>query len=62
MKNGVIHRYLLEDGLLHANDAKLYVPERGDLRWLLLKETHNEHWVGHPGQIRMKALLFKYYY
>ena len=32
VKEGVVQRYWLEDGLLHAKGAKLYVPKGGDLR------------------------------
>ena len=62
VKEGVVRRYWLEDGLLHAKGARLYVPKGGNLRRVLLKETHDTCWAGHPGRERMKALLSRHYY
>lgn len=62
VKEGVIRRYWVEDGLLHAKGARLYVPKGGNLRRQLLKETHDTRWAGHPGRERMKALLSRHYY
>ena len=62
VKDGVIRRYWLEDGLHYANGAKLYVPKGRNLRRLLLKKTHDARWAGHSDRDRMKALLSRHYY
>ncbi|KAH7836343.1 hypothetical protein Vadar_000105 [Vaccinium darrowii] len=50
VKEGIVRRYWLEDGLLHAKGDWLYVPVLGGLRQVLLRETHDPQWARHPGR------------
>jgi hypothetical protein len=61
VKQGVVRRYWLEDGLLYAKGRRLYVPS-GAVRRELLKESHDSQWAGHPGGERMLALMSRSYY
>ncbi|KAJ0031788.1 hypothetical protein Pint_13111 [Pistacia integerrima] len=62
VQNGTIRRYWLEDGLLYAKGDRLFVPSKGGLRRVLLKEVHDSPWAGHPGRERTLALLTRDYY
>ena len=61
IKEGIVRRYWLEDDLLYAKGHRLYIPS-GEMRWELLKESHDSKCAGHPGRERMYALLFRSYY
>ncbi|KAJ0021489.1 hypothetical protein Pint_31247 [Pistacia integerrima] len=39
-----------------------FVPSKGGLRRVLLKEVHDSPWAGHPGRERTLALLTRDYY
>ena len=62
VREGVVRRYWVEDGLLYAKGGKLFVPKGGKLRLELMREHHDARWAGHPGCERMKALLGRHYY
>ncbi|CAI9756163.1 unnamed protein product [Fraxinus pennsylvanica] len=59
IKDGVVRRCWIEDGLIYAKISRLYVLSGGGLRQIVLKETHDPLWAGHPGIERMLALLSK---
>ena len=61
VKEGIVHRYWLEDGLLYTKGHHLYIPI-GGLQRELLKESHDSKWASHPRMERMHALLSKSYY
>jgi hypothetical protein len=61
VKQGVVRRYWLEDGLLYAKGRHLYVASSA-VRRELLKESHDSQWAGHPGGERMLALMSRSYY
>lgn len=56
VQSGLVRRYWLEDNLLFGKGGRLYVP-KSELRLILLSETHDPQWAGHPGVARMQALL-----
>ena len=62
VSDGLVRKYWVDDGLLYAKGGRMFVPKGGGLRQLLLKETHDPHWAGHPGVERMLALLSRDYY
>ncbi|XP_038979221.1 uncharacterized protein LOC120109561 [Phoenix dactylifera] len=57
VNNGELQKYWVDGGLLHARGGRLFVPKGGGLRQILLKESHDPQWAGHPGAERMKALI-----
>ncbi|KAK4397570.1 hypothetical protein Sango_1593600 [Sesamum angolense] len=61
VKSGLIRKYWLDNGLLHAKDGQVFVP-MGTLRRRLFREIHDPQWAGHPGIDRMVALLARRYY
>jgi ribonucleotide monophosphatase NagD (HAD superfamily) len=61
VREGTVRRYWLENDLLYAKGGRVYVP-KGKLRRLLMSETHDPQWAGHPGRERMIALLSQTYY
>jgi hypothetical protein len=61
VQEGTVRRYWLENDLLYAKGGRVYVP-KGKLRRLLMSETHDPQWAGHPGRERMIALLSQTYY
>jgi hypothetical protein len=61
VKQGVVRRYWLEDGVLYAKGHRLYVPA-GSIRCELLRESHDSQWAEHPGGERMLALMSRSYY
>ena len=62
VKEGLVRKYWLDDGLLYAKGGRLFVPASGSLRNELIRETHDPEWAGHPGVERMMALLSREYY
>ncbi|KAJ4722993.1 Retrotransposon protein, putative, Ty3-gypsy subclass [Melia azedarach] len=62
IREGLVRRFWLEDGLIYARGGRLYVPSGGELRRTLMRETHDPQWAGHPGIERMMALLERAYY
>ena len=62
IKQGLVRRYWVEEDLIYARGGKLYVPSRGDLRRILLRDTHDSQWAGHPGVERMMVLLERSYF
>ena len=58
---GLVRCYWLKNGLLYANDGKLFVSS-GKIRRELLKETYDPQWARHTGKERMYALLSRSYY
>ncbi|KAK1396551.1 hypothetical protein POM88_006414 [Heracleum sosnowskyi] len=61
VREGIVRKYWIEDGLLHAKGNRLYVPCGGNLRLQILRESHDSKWAGHPGVERMYALLCRTY-
>ncbi|KAL4383104.1 hypothetical protein GQ457_15G008210 [Hibiscus cannabinus] len=61
-KEGKSRRYWLEGGLLYTRGNRLYIPQFGNLRKHLMKESHDSKWAGHPGIHRTTALLADQYY
>lgn len=61
VRDGTVRRYWLEDGLLYAKVGRAYVPS-GELRRILLRETHDSTWAGHPGVERTRALLARHFF
>ena len=61
VREGIVRKYWVENGLLHAKGNRLYVPCGGTLRLQILKESHDSRWAGHPGVERMYALLCRTY-
>lgn len=41
---------------------KMYIPDMGDLRKLILEETHNEPYLGHPRVKKMVVELRSLYF
>ena len=62
IKSGLVRRYWIEDGLIHAKGGRLYVPAGRELKNELIRKTHDTLWAGHPGVERMLALLARSYY
>lgn len=62
VRDRVVRKYWLEDGLLCAKGARLLVPKGGRLWQDFLKEHHNIPWEGHLGLARMMALFSRYFY
>lgn len=62
VEEGLVRRYWVEDGLLHAKGSKIFMPKGGKLRFKLMKEHHDTRRSGHPSKERMKALLSRHYY
>ena len=48
-REGKTHRFWVEDYLLFTKGNRLYVPCLGNLRRLLLKESHDTPWAGTIG-------------
>ncbi|KAL4352429.1 hypothetical protein GQ457_06G009410 [Hibiscus cannabinus] len=61
-KEGKSRRYWLEGDLLYTRGNRLYIPQFGNLRKHLMKESHDSKWAGHPGIHRTIALLADQYY
>ncbi|KAK8590647.1 hypothetical protein V6N13_057538 [Hibiscus sabdariffa] len=61
-KEGKSRHYWLEGGLLYTRGNRLYIPQFGNLRKHLMKESHDSKWAGHPGIHRTTALLADQYY
>ncbi|KAL4298133.1 hypothetical protein GQ457_12G013670 [Hibiscus cannabinus] len=61
-KEGKSRRYWLEGGFLYTRGNRLYIPQFGNLRKHLMKESHDSKWAGHPGIHRTTALLADQYY
>ncbi|KAK1365518.1 hypothetical protein POM88_041079 [Heracleum sosnowskyi] len=53
VREGIVRKYWIEDGLLHAKGNRLYVPCGGNLRLQILRESHDSKWAGHPGAERI---------
>ena len=62
VKEGITRRFWIEDGVLYAKGHRPYVPKTGGLRQVLLRETHDALYAGHPGQDRTLALISESYY
>ncbi|KAK1365519.1 hypothetical protein POM88_041080 [Heracleum sosnowskyi] len=54
VREGIVRKYWIEDGLLHAKGNRLYVPCGGNLRLQILRESHDSKWAGHPGAERIQ--------
>lgn len=44
-----MRRYWVDDDLIYAQGGKLYILSGGDLQRILLRDTHDSRWAGHPG-------------
>ena len=55
-------RYWIDGSLLYTHGARVFVPRGGGLWQLLLRESHDPQWTGHPGVECMMALLSRSYY
>lgn len=53
--------YEVKQGLLHVAD-RLYVPEQNNLRERLIRYTHQQPMMGHPGTARLWSALSTQYY
>lgn len=62
IKQGLVRRYWVEEDLIYARGGRMYVPGEGNLQRILLRETHDSQWAGHPGVDRMVALLERSYF
>ena len=61
IREGLVRKYWLDDGIIYASGGRLYVPT-GRLRRKLMEESHDTQWAGHPGMDRMCALMTRAYY
>lgn len=60
--NPKVEGYTLdEDGLLRYNN-RIYIPNSGDLREVVLSEAHNAPYSGHPGVNKLYVDLKKLYF
>nr|XP_029117999.1 uncharacterized protein LOC114913497 [Elaeis guineensis] len=57
VRDAVIRRYWVEEGLLMGKGNRLYIPDGKGLRRQLMKESHDSQWAGYPERERMMALL-----
>lgn len=59
---GVTMKFWVKEAVLYNKGHHAFVPLTGALRKVLLKETHDSPWAGHPGQEHTLALLSRIYY
>lgn len=52
-----IKRFWVDNDLLYALGARVFVPKWDNLRRTLIKECQDTRWAGHPGQRRTYAFL-----
>ncbi|KAK3015032.1 hypothetical protein RJ639_005616 [Escallonia herrerae] len=62
IESGKTRQFWQEDGLLMTKGRRVYVSRVNDLRRTLIRECHDNLWVGHARGERMLALLQQGYY
>ncbi|KAK1373424.1 hypothetical protein POM88_029617 [Heracleum sosnowskyi] len=58
VRESIIRKYWIKNGLLHAKGNMLYVPCGGNLRLKILWESHDSKWDGHPGVERIAQFCY----
>lgn len=54
---GKTRQFWVEDGLLLTTGWRMYVPKFRDIRGLIIKESYDTLWAGHPNQHHTSALI-----